>query len=298
MAADKNAYFKDVAKGLAASAKLYKVDSIVHVEDKDDIWFWEQLLPKYRAGRYKFKPATMNEKGNRTTGCTQCLKYKDFLSQKFFICIDSDLRYLFGEDISAANGILQTYTYSWENHCAFASKLQQSFESHTQKSKDFNFTLFLQQYSTIVYKPFLLMLYQEKNNLIDFSRDTFRQCISLQYRKEDEQSNGRQFLERLSSQLLEKTKDVIDNCGFDFEKESAYYTTIGVKEGNSYLYIRGHCLYNSLVSIGTRLCENTGVDFEQNILKAALAFEQYDEISQIKKDILLLNAFRKELPQE
>lgn len=63
MAADKNAYFKNVAKGLAASTTLYKVDSVVHVEDKDDIWFWEQLLPKYRAGRYKFKPATMNEKG-------------------------------------------------------------------------------------------------------------------------------------------------------------------------------------------------------------------------------------------
>lgn len=173
MAADKDAYFKDVAKGLAASTILYKVDSVVHVEDKDDIWFWEQILLKYRAGRYKFKPATINEKGNRTTGCTQCLKYKDFLSQKFFICIDSDLRYLFNEDISATNGILQTYTYSWENHCAFAVKLQQSFESYTQKGKDFDFVLFLQRYSAIVYKPFLLMLYQEKNSLSDFGRDIY-----------------------------------------------------------------------------------------------------------------------------
>lgn len=118
MAVDKHVFFKDVAKRLAASTLLYKVDSVVHVEDKDDIWFWEQLLLKYRPGRYKFKPATMNEKGNRTAGCAQCLKYKGFLSQKFFICIDSDLRRLAGEDISAVDGILQTYTYSWENHCA------------------------------------------------------------------------------------------------------------------------------------------------------------------------------------
>ena len=114
MAVDKHVFFKDVAKRLAASTLLYKVDSVVHVEDKDDIWFWEQLLLKYRPGRYKFKPATMNEKGNRTAGCAQCLKYKGFLSQKFFICIDSDLRRLAGEDISAVDGILQTYTYSWE----------------------------------------------------------------------------------------------------------------------------------------------------------------------------------------
>lgn len=298
MAANKNTYFKDVAKGLAASTILYKVKSVVHVENKDDIWFWEQLLSKYRAGRYKFKPATINEKGNQTTGCTQCLKYKDFLSQKFFICIDSDLRYLLGENISATNGILQTYTYSWENHCAFAIQLQQTFEKKIQEGISFNFVLFLQQYSAIIYKPFLLMLYQEKNSLTDFNRDKFKQCISLQYRKKDEQNNGKQFLERLSSQLEDNIKDIISNCGFDFDKESTCYTALGVKEENAYLYARGHCLYNSLVSIGTKLCGNTGIDFEQNILKDILAFEQYDEISKIKKDIHLLNAFKENISQD
>lgn len=92
------------------------------------------------------------------------------------------------------------------------------------------------------------MLYQERNGLTSFNRDRFRQCISLQYRKEDEQSNGKQFLERLSFQLLEKTKDIIDNCGFDFDKESAYYATLGMKKKNAYLYVRGHCLYKSKFS--------------------------------------------------
>lgn len=121
---NKRDFYEKAAKGLATSTLLYNVDAVVHVEDWDDIWFWQQLLPKYRAGRYKFIPATMNEKGNRTTGCTQCLKYRDFLSQKFFICIDSDLRRLQGEILSAEDGVLQTYTYSWENHCAFAPRLQ------------------------------------------------------------------------------------------------------------------------------------------------------------------------------
>ena len=118
MEADKRSFYEKAAKGLAASTKLYGVDTIVHVENTDDIWFWQQLLSKYRNKRYKFMPATNNEKGNRTAGCEQCLKYKEFLSQKFFICIDSDLRYLLDEELSAEMGILQTYTYSWENHCA------------------------------------------------------------------------------------------------------------------------------------------------------------------------------------
>lgn len=293
MDADKNSFYEKAAKGLAASAVLYGADSVVHVEDKEDIWFWQQFLPKYRAGRYKFLPATTNEKGNRTTGCTQCLKYKDFLSQKFFICIDSDLRYLQDENLSAENGILQTYTYSWENHCAFASRLQQSFDECTGGEVSFNFLYFLQRYSEIVYKPFLLMLYQERERQTNFSRDKFRQCISLQYKQGDELNDGSLFLERLSVLLAEATKDAIDTCsGFDLAKESAFYDTKGMRESNAYLFVRGHCLYNSLVSIGTKLCEGTGADFEQNILKSALAFEQYEEISRIKNDIGKLNALR------
>lgn len=161
------------------------------------------------------------------------------------------------------------------------------------EGKDFDFIFFLQQYSKIVYRPFLLMLYQERKGLTYFKRDKFKQCISLQYKQGDELNNGLQFLKRLTTGLANTTKDIMDNCGFDFEKESAYYAPMGVLEANAYLYVRGHCLYNSLLSIGTKLCEGTGVDFEQNILKSALALEQYNEISKIKTDIGKLNALRK-----
>lgn len=293
MDADKRAFYEAAARGMAASTLMYGVDSIVHVEDKDDIWFWQQLLAKYRAGRYKFKPATTNEKGNRNTGCTQCLKYRGFLSQKFFVCIDSDLRYLLEEGISAEDGILQTYTYSWENHCAFASQLQQKFNKYTHKGAEFDFSVFLSGYSEVVYEPFLLMLYQLKNGLTEFDRDKFRTIISLQYRRGDEKNNGKQFLDRLSLDLQTATKNIKDTCGFNMADESVYYETKGLRKENVYLYVRGHCLYNSLVSIGKKLCEGTGMDFEQNILKNALAFEQYDAISRIKADIGILKTIRR-----
>lgn len=293
MDADKRAFYEAAARGMAASTLMYGVDSIVHVEDKDDIWFWQQLLAKYRGGRYKFKPATINEKGNRNTGCTQCLKYKGFLSQKFFICIDSDLRYLLEEGISAEDGILQTYTYSWENHCAFASQLQQTFDKYTHKWAEFDFSVFLSGYSEVVYEPFLLMLYQVKNGLTEFDRDKFKNVISLQYRQGDEKNNGKQFLDRLSSDLQTAIKNIKNTCGFNRTDESVYYEAKGLRKENVYLYVRGHCLYNSLVSIGKKLCEGTGLDFEQNILKNTLAFEQYDAISRIKADIGVLKTIRR-----
>ncbi len=292
MAADKKSYYEDTAKGLAASALLYDVDSVVRVENRYDIWFWRQVLSKYRNKRYKFMPATQSNKGNATSGCAECLKYNGFLSQRFFVCIDSDLRYLSGENISANQGVLQTYTYSWENHCAFAAKLQRQFDEHLQGERTFNFISFMQRYSQIVYKPFLLMLYHERNGLDSFKQGTFRRCISLQYRNGDETDDGALFLQRMEEALRTATDGIIDTCGFDIGKESARYSAFGLNETNAYLYVRGHCLYDSLMSIGRKLCEGTTVDFEHNIMKSALAFDEYDEINKIKTDIGILNNLR------
>lgn len=295
MDTDKRIFYESTARRLAASCVMYGVDSVVHVEDKDDIWFWRQILSKYRSGRYKFMPATTNEKGNRNTGCTQCLKYRDFLCQRFFICIDSDLRYLLDEGISAENGILQTYTYSWENHCAFALKLQQTFEEYIPEGNKFSFVRFLEEYSKTIYEAFLLMLYIERKGLDGFKREDFSRCISLQYKRGDELYDGKQFIERLDLALKAEIESIKDAYDFDLSNESAFCSSKGLNIDNAYLYVRGHCLYNSLVSLGKKIYEGTGVDFEQNILKSVLAFDGYDAILRIKSDTGLLKSLRKNI---
>lgn len=295
MDADKIAFYESTARRLAASTVLYAVDSVVHVEDIDDIWFWQQILSKYRPARYKLMPSTTNESGNKNTGCTQCLKYKDFLSQRFFICIDSDLRYLLGEELHAAEGVLQTYTYSWENHCSFAIKLQEVFEEYTDKKINFNFVAFLHGYSHVVYEAFLLMLYVERSGLTGFKREDFSRRISLQYKRGDELDDGKQFLERLASGLESEVERMKKVCDFNYIKESEFYSSKGLNYDNVYLFVRGHCLYNSLVSLGKKICEGTGVDFEQNILKSTLGFERYDAIQRIKSDINAFKALRRNI---
>ena len=197
-----------------------------------------------------------------------------------------------GENVSANQGILQTYTYSWENHCAFAAKLQWQFDECLQGERTFNFISFLQRYSQIAYKPFLFMLYQERNGLDGFRQGAFRHCITLQYRNGDETNDGVSFLQRMEETLRTATEGIINACGFDFEKENERYSTFGLNETNAYLYVRGHCLYDSLVSIGRKLCEGTTIDFEHNIMKSVLAFDEYNEINKIKTDIGILNSLR------
>ena len=187
---------------------------------------------------------------------------------------------------------MQTYTYSWENHCGFAERLQAKFDELTGRGDWFDFVAFLQGYSEIVYEPFLAMLYQERNGQIEFGRDAFRRLISLIYRKGDEVNNGEQFLKRLDAGIQEAHDSIGEVTGFNLTAESEYYALKGIDRNNVYLYVRGHCLYNTLTSIGKKLCEGTGIDFEQNILKSELAFERYDAISRIKSDIGKLNNLR------
>ena len=293
MSVDKSKFYQTAAKRFAASTVLYKVDSLVHVEDEDDIWFWQQMLAKYRPGKYKFLAGSKNENNTHTTGCIQWLKYKDFLSQRFFICIDSDLRYLLGENISAETGVLQTYAYSWENHCCFAEKLQEDFSRLTGRGESFDFREFLRGYSGLLYRPFLLMLFCERNALAAFDRTHFSNLISLQYRKGDEQDNGKPLLERLRSEITEIIDEIEPTVNIDWEEEQRKCELNGVSPDNLYLYVRGHSLYNLLISFGDRLCARSGVDFEHNILKSSLAFNRYEAIEKIGEDIVIINSIRK-----
>lgn len=66
------------------------IKSAVHLEDESDKYFWNNVLQKYRPGNYFY--ISHSKKGKTSGGCKECLKFKEFLSDRFFICIDSDLK--------------------------------------------------------------------------------------------------------------------------------------------------------------------------------------------------------------
>ena len=121
----KDKYFQHTAKRFMLDAQLLRCRAAIHVENKDDIIFWRTILAHFRPNdRFHFIAGSRNENGHETKGVTQCLKYLKFLGPKFFICIDSDYRYLLRErHIDAQHFVMQTYTYSFENHHCFAEGL-------------------------------------------------------------------------------------------------------------------------------------------------------------------------------
>lgn len=283
---EKRQFYRATARYHESSCSLYGVDAVVHLENDNDRWFWQQVLAVYRPGRrYRFIGSSLNSRGNVTSGCGICLKYRRYLSRRFFVCVDSDLRYLLDRDtVSADQGILQTYTYSWENHALLAQKLQDDY-GRLRRAPRFDFVRFMHRYSEVVYAPMLLMLWSEKGKHGVYSARSFNDAITMSEQRDDEKHDGQLFLARLAGRLAPAMRLIASTPGFDLGREERYYARKGLNRHTAYLYVRGHCIYNALRFIGRRL---VGERFER-ILTADLRLSGYPPVRLLADDISRLD---------
>lgn len=262
----------------------------VHLEDVEDKTFWNTMLQSRKPGHYYFITQSRSPKGYDTKGCEQCLKYRPYLSKRFFICIDSDMRYLLQEaGLDAANYICQTYTYSWENHFCEASALKQRFEAQcSEKAVTFDFQFFLSTLSKAVYKPLLLLLYCLRNDKPDFNLRMFSACLPNQCKREELAENGKPLIERIAKNFEQYLNTDLAKA-VDFEAESSYCQSLYVNEQNAYLHIRGHNLFDLVAYIGNLLCRGTSVSFKKDVLMNDLPPQTYWQIKKVAEDINIIN---------
>ena len=258
----------------------------VHLEDGDDKGFWNAMLQTRHPGRYYFITHSRSPKGYDTKGCEQCLKYRPYLSKRFFICIDSDMRYLLQEsNLDAANFICQTYTYSWENHYCESSALQQRFEKQRpNKVATFDFSAFLSELSKALYKPLLLLLYCLKNDKPDFNLRMFSACIPNQCKRVELADNGKSLIERITKNFEQHLNSQFAKS-IDFDAEASYCNALDVNEENAYLHVRGHNIFDLVAYIGDLLCRGTSVSFKNDVLTNELPPQDYWQIKKLASDI-------------
>ena len=279
--------YRDQARDLANIPILRRdVIACVHLEDKDDVVFWDAMLQSQRRGKYHYVTNSKSLSGKDTSGSSQCLKFCPYLSKQFFICIDSDMRYLLQEPgFGADHFVCQTYTYSWENHYCEADALQKRFvEKCPEKANQFNFASFFSAYSAVVFKPMLLLLHCLRYHKPDFSRRQFSACLPHQCRGCELTNNGESLIEKISNNFDEYLNTPFAKS-VDFEAERNYCDSIGVNEKNVYLHIRDHNLFDLVAYIGGLLCHDTTVSFVKDILMSALPPKNYWQIKNVAEDI-------------
>lgn len=269
-------------------AKVYRnlaltgrYQAVVHLEDQEDERFWDYQLQQIAPGRYRYLYYSKNNNGNDTRGCEQCLHFRPYLNEHFFICIDSDLRLLKGETgLNARNHIAQTYTYSWENHLCEATHIDRRIKQLVPDT-DFDFQEFLTSFSSIVYRPLLYLIrYASDSRLnLTWNISKFNACIPLQPKREELADNGRNYLSRVASAFENALTGLTEDPATDIESLTV---------NNAYLHIQGHQLYKLIMHIGTLICKGTGIAFKTEILDEGLHTTGYDEIEFLQKDLRLI----------
>ena len=266
--------YEDQARDFANVPLIRRnVVASVHVEDKEDVAFWNSMLQKVHSGEYNFISHSKSQSQKETSGCEQCLKFRPYLSSRFFICIDSDMRYLLQEPgLSAASYICQTYTYSWENHFCEAASLQQRFREVDAL------------YSSAIHKPLLLLIHCLRNNRAEFSQRMFSSCLPKQCRRDELTHSGKPLTERIKKNFAPYL-DTPFARSTDFETEDKYCQQLGVNGQNAYLHIRGHHLFDLVAYIGDLLCRGTALSFKSDILMKELPQPTYWQMARVKEDI-------------
>ena len=179
---EKHRFYESAAKRFKAELKLYGATAAVHLENKNDELFWSKVLHRvYPDKKFRFIASSRSHTGNDTCGCTQCLQYLDFLDEKFWIAIDSDYRYL-GEEpyMNPCNFVLQTYTYSFENHFCFGPNMNRALEQAMYPIQpDFDFDEFLKEYSYAIYPIMVWQLYLENIDKEAFPKSVFHRMLDV-----------------------------------------------------------------------------------------------------------------------
>ena len=273
-------------------ANVPKIDrrytASVHLEHKADERFWDAVLQATHKGQYNYIYESRVEKnGNLTSGVDQCLRYKPYLSKTFFVCIDSDLRYLLQEpSIDVGHYILQTYTYSWENHYCLADQIQQRLTVlSSEAAAKFDFAGFLNQLSCSAYEPLLYLLEALDKQLVPGNMaGAFNECFPRQCIATFLGNNGSQLICKIQANL----QQFMSNPAFaqiDIATAKEKYLQLGLTEANTYLHLRGKNIFGLLAHIGNIVCRPFQINFKTQVLLSSLHMSGYWEIDKIHTDI-------------
>ncbi|MBQ0090406.1 MAG: DUF4435 domain-containing protein [Prevotellaceae bacterium] len=283
-----NAFEAAIARNIAAGTILAGYDICFRVEDVADIAFWQKVLtPNTKNKKVKFFPFVRNGL-NRITGKSYIMKHQSQANANYILCVDSDLDFILGKaDFDSGHYILQTYTYSWENHHCWSKALQLTWVQW-QKNVEFDFTAFLQALSTVIFDAFVLMITKKRLSHKGFTQDALCNCLDkVQGNQKDALlNNGAGILTNISDNIISKLANVEPETNDELQATINRLEQLGVNQYNCYLYMQGHSVFNLVNRIGKALLDES---FEYQVLIPSFSVNnEYQELEKIKDDVTSL----------
>ncbi len=244
-----------------ASNVLQKTPNLitVHVEATEDKSFWSYILKLY------FKSLDFRAYSNKKlqTGKKGILDFET--GESLIICLDSDYDYLLQNPKLQKTGIFQTYAYATENLKCYPDSLYTICTDVTHNpTEKINFVAFMEQYSQIIYELFIWHLYFFSiSEEYKFSMGEFNALIKIPTKfnlRELDKCALNPLKNRIEKKLAQLKKDY-PHLITEISDFSTQLKELDLNCKNTYLFIRGHNLYDDIVlSLLRSVCDNLKID--------------------------------------
>jgi hypothetical protein len=232
---------------------------LVMVENEDDISFWKGIFELFEVKTRIIAGISTRKELQR--GKDTVLKQKENANKLYLLCVDSDYDYLIGNDekgILSNPFIFHTYTYSYENYLCLSKTLTTLCTSICASDEfEFNFVLFFEEYSKIVYPLFLYHLYDKiKHQSQNFSIQQFHALIDFPQHPKTV-SNGESILNKIQKNVSSKLKMLEKEAIVDkneLQDLAIQLELLGLNAQNCYLFVRGHNLFDNTSRLIDQVC--------------------------------------------
>ena len=229
---------------------------VAYVESYDDVSFWRTLLGEFEDDTRYFevmlpskttlakgkKSVLMNELGSQ-------------LGQNMIACVDSDYDYLLQGATHTSRYIINkkyvfhTYAYAIENYQCYSGALHEVCVMATLNDHPLvDFVAFMKMYSQIAYPLFIWSVwFYRKHILSEFSLLDFCSFVKLDqvsvYRPERSLENMSRRVRRKLQELEHRHPKAIG----EIEAMKEEFAQLGVYPDNTYMFIQGHHIMDSVV---------------------------------------------------
>ena len=270
---------------------------VAYVESYDDVSFWRSVFADFEDENFYFEVMLPSNK-SLCKGKKSVLMNKlgSRLGQNMVACVDSDYDYLLqgttatSRQINQSAYVFQTYTYAIENYQCYAGSLHEACVMATLNDHPLvDFVGFMTMYSQIAYPLFVwsVWFYRQRNlnefSLFDFCSYVRLDKVSVYHPEECLMAMDKRVKNKVR-ELERRHPRALD----EIENMKAEFAYLGVTPENTYMFIQGHHVMESVaMKILTPVCNALRREREEEIKRLAEHHTQFrNELTCYERSLL------------
>lgn len=230
---------------------------IAYVESYDDVFFWRSVLSELEDETRYFE-VMLPSKFNLTKGKKSVLMnlLSSRVGSNMIACVDADYDYLMqgitpvSKEILTNPYVFHTYVYAIENYQCYAPALHDVCVMITLNDHSiFDFEDYFKRYSEAIYPLFLWNIWVYRHNIYgQFTISDFNNMIEVGHFNMHDPYYPLSMMRTKVSRKVAQFERHYPQAKADIDSLKNELEQLGVTPENTYLYIQGHHLFDTVVS--------------------------------------------------